>query len=151
MTVRDVAMEHWGKFGRNFFSRYDYEGVSSDDAAAMIAHLREFMANTPKGTVLGDYTLDYADDFCYTDPVDGSVAAGQGLRFVFTDGSRFVFRLSGTGSSGATIRLYIEQYSDDASKFGMDAQEALKPIIDIALQVSDLEGKTGRKEPTVIT
>jgi len=100
---------------------------------------------------MGAFELDFADDFCYTDPVDGSVAKGQGLRFVFTDGSRFVFRLSGTGSAGATIRMYVEQYSDDASTFDTDAQEALKPIIDIALQVSELEAKTGRKEPTVIT
>jgi phosphoglucomutase len=95
--------------------------------------------------------LDYADDFEYTDPIDGSVASKQGVRFVFTDGSRFIFRLSGTGSSGATVRMYIEQYEADEAKQGVDAQVALKPLIDIALEVSELQKFTGRESPTVIT
>lgn len=151
VTVRDIAMEHWKAFGRNFFSRYDYEGVESEKAEAMMAHLRDVISKAKKGDAYGDYKLEYADDFEYKDPVDGSIASKQGLRFVFTDGSRFVFRLSGTGSAGATIRMYVEQYSDDASKFDMDALDALKPIIDIALETSQLQAKTGRKEPTVIT
>ena len=95
--------------------------------------------------------LDFADDFEYTDPVDGSVAKAQGIRFVFTDGSRFIFRLSGTGSAGATIRLYVEQYEADSSKHAMDAQEALAPLIKIALETSKLQEFTGREKPTVIT
>ena len=230
VTVKDIAMEHWNKFGRNFFSRYDYEGVESDKAEKVIAEVRSFVDGASKGDKLGDFEVDFADDFAYTDPVDGSVAEGQGLRIVFADGSRIVFRcasahvwgpdddsgpwphspgacawlhwegtvglvlprvscladiscsgcravtptdevcglttaaiavdsqpllsacrLSGTGSSGATIRMYIEQYSKDSSKFEMDAQEALGPIIQTALKVSKLQELTGRDEPTVIT
>lgn len=149
--VRDIAVEHWRKYGRNFFSRYDYEEVSSDDANKMIEHIRSVIAQSPKGTKFGDFTLDFADDFEYTDPIDGSKASKQGLRFVFTDGSRIIFRLSGTGSSGATVRLYIEQYSADAAKLEEDAQVALAPIIKIALDVSKLQEFTGRDKPTVIT
>lgn len=92
-----------------------------------------------------------ADDFSYTDPVDGSVASKQGLRFVFEDGSRFIFRLSGTGSSGATIRMYVEKFEKDPAKQGMDPQEALKEYIDLALATSKLQEFTGRTSPTVIT
>jgi len=151
VTVEDVAMEHWSKFGRNFFSRYDYEGCESDKANAMMAHVKEVQAASPPGTKMGKYEVAIADDFEYTDPIDGSVAKGQGLRFVFTDGSRFIFRLSGTGSSGATVRLYIEQYEADKSKHGMDAQDGLKELIDLALATSKLTEFTGRESPTVIT
>mmetsp|Transcript_17959 Transcript_17959/g.38579 ORF Transcript_17959/g.38579 Transcript_17959/m.38579 type:complete len:409 (+) Transcript_17959:1066-2292(+) len=151
VTVRDVAMEHWSKFGRNFFSRYDYEEVSDKDAASMIDHVRSVIASSPKGTKFGDFTLDVADDFEYVDPIDGSKASKQGLRFVFTDGSRIIFRLSGTGSAGATIRMYIEQYTNDPSKYELDAQVALAPIIKVALELSQLQKFTGREKPTVIT
>lgn len=149
--VKDVAMEHWNKFGRNFFSRYDYENCSSEDANKMMDHVKQVIANSPPGTKFGDFTLATADDFCYTDPTDGSVAKNQGLRFVFTDGSRIIFRLSGTGASGATIRLYIEQFSNDPSKYEEDAQVALAPIIKVALDLSKLQEFTGRDAPTVIT
>jgi len=149
--VKDVAMEHWNKFGRNFFSRYDYEEVDSAAAASVMDQVRKVIASSPKGTQLGTFTVEAADDFKYVDPIDGSVAAGQGLRFVFTDGSRIIFRLSGTGSAGATIRLYIEQYSNDPSHYEKDAQEALAPIIKVALELSQLEKLTGRERPTVIT
>merc|ERR1711967_210333 len=98
-------------------------------AEAMMAHVRSVIASSPPGTKMGDYTLAFADDFEYTDPIDGSVASKQGLRFVFTDGSRVIFRLSGTGSSGATIRMYIEQFSSDTSTHGMDAQDGLAALI----------------------
>ncbi len=124
-------MEHWGKFGRNFFSRYDYEEVDSAKAAQVMDQVRKVIAESPKGTKLGSFTVETADDFKYVDPIDGSVAAGQGLRFVFSDGSRIIFRLSGTGSAGATIRLYIEQYSANKADFDKDAQEALAPIIKV--------------------
>jgi len=151
VSVEDVAMEHWKEFGRNFFSRYDYENCDSDDANKMMDHIRGIIANSAKGTMFGEFELDFADDFEYTDPVDGSVAKKQGLRFVFTDGSRIIFRLSGTGSSGATIRMYIEQYSADPSTYGNDAQESLGPIIKVALGISRLQEFTGRDKPTVIT
>nr|CAB3494910.1 unnamed protein product [Digitaria exilis] len=151
VSVEDVAREHWATYGRNFFSRYDYEACESDGANKMMDHLRDVISNSNPGQKYGDYTLKFADDFSYTDPVDGSTVSKQGLRFVFTDGSRIIFRLSGTGSAGATIRLYIEQYQSDISRHGLDAQTALKPLIDLALSVSNLKDFTGRERPTVIT
>ena len=117
----------------------------------MVAHVRSVIASAKKGDKFGAYTLDFADDFEYTDPIDGSVASKQGLRFVFTDGSRIIFRLSGTGSSGATIRLYVEQYEPNVAKQDVDAQVALAPLINIALSMSKLKEFTGRSEPNVIT
>ena len=131
--------------------QYDYEGCESDPCNKIVESLREKASKAKKGDKYGAYELDYADDFEYTDPIDGSVASKQGVRFVFTDGSRFIFRLSGTGSSGATVRMYIEQYEADEAKQGIDAQVALKPLIDIALEVSELKKFTGRESPTVIT
>lgn len=151
VTVEQVASEHWAEYGRNFFSRYDYEGCSSDDANKMVEHVRAIIAKSNKGDAFGAYTLDFADDFEYTDPIDGSVASKQGLRFVFSDGSRIIFRLSGTGSSGATIRLYIEQYEADKAKQSADAQVALAPLIKVALEFSKLKEFTGREAPTVRT
>lgn len=151
ISVADVAREHWATYGRNFFSRYDYEECESEGANKMIEYLREMIAKSKPGDTYGSYSLQFADDFTYTDPVDGSVASKQGLRFVFTDGSRIIFRLSGTGSAGATVRIYIEQYEPDVSKHDVDAQTALKPLIDVALSISKLKEFTGREKPTVIT
>ncbi|XP_031476228.1 phosphoglucomutase, chloroplastic isoform X2 [Nymphaea colorata] len=151
ISVEDVVKKHWATYGRNFFSRYDYEECESEGANKMVEHLRDIISKSKAGDKYGSYTLQFADDFDYTDPVDGSVASKQGVRFVFTDGSRLIFRLSGTGSAGATIRIYIEQYEPDISKHEMDAQVALKPLIDIALSISKLKEFTGREKPTVIT
>lgn len=151
VSVADIAKEHWATYGRNFFVRYDYEACESAGANKMVELLRDIMSKSKEGDKYGDYILKVADDFTYTDPVDRSVAAKQGIRFVFSDGSRIVFRLSGTGSAGATIRLYVEKFEHDSSKYGLDAQEALGPLIDIALSVSKLKHFTGRKKPTVIT
>jgi phosphoglucomutase len=151
VSVADVVNEHWATYGRNFFVRYDYEACESEGANKMVALLRDLLAKSKEGDKYGDYTLKVADDFAYTDPVDGSVATKQGIRFVFTDGSRIIFRLSGTGSAGATIRLYVEKFEADSSKHGTEAQEALKPLIDIALSFSKLQEFTGREKPTVIT
>jgi phosphoglucomutase len=151
VTVADVAAEFWGEYGRNFFSRYDYEEVDSAAAAKVMDTVRGVIAASPPGTKFGAFTLAAADDFAYTDPIDGSVAKGQGLRFVFDDGSRIIFRLSGTGSSGATIRLYIEQYTDEPARLQEDAQKALADIIKVALELSKLQEITGRDKPTVIT
>nr|XP_010934074.1 phosphoglucomutase, chloroplastic [Elaeis guineensis] len=151
VSVADVAKEHWATYGRNFFSRYDYEECESDGANQMMEYLRDLISKTQSGEKYGNYILQFADDFSYTDPVDGSVALKQGLRFVFTDGSRIIYRLSGTGSAGATIRIYIEQFEPDVSKHEMDAQIALKPLIDLALSISKLKEFTGREKPTVIT
>eukprot|EP00208_Stichococcus_sp_RCC1054_P002668 CAMPEP_0206134820 /NCGR_PEP_ID=MMETSP1473-20131121/224_1 /ASSEMBLY_ACC=CAM_ASM_001109 /TAXON_ID=1461547 /ORGANISM="Stichococcus sp, Strain RCC1054" /LENGTH=557 /DNA_ID=CAMNT_0053526443 /DNA_START=244 /DNA_END=1917 /DNA_ORIENTATION=- len=150
VTVKDIAEAHWQKYGRNFFSRYDYEGVDSAKADDVVNGLREIIKD-PSKTDFGKFELDTADDFEYTDPFTGDVAKKQGIRFLFKDGSRFVFRLSGTGSSGATIRMYVEQYSDDPATYSVETKDALADIINVALKVSDLTAKTGRKEPTVIT
>ncbi|XP_050387849.1 phosphoglucomutase, chloroplastic [Argentina anserina] len=151
VSVADVVKEHWATYGRNFFSRYDYEECASEGANKMINHLRDLISQSKPGEKFGNYALKFADDFTYTDPVDGSVASKQGVRFIFTDGSRIIFRLSGTGSAGATIRIYIEQYEPDVSKHDEDAQVALKPLIDLALSISKLKEFTGREKPTVIT
>ena len=151
VTVEQITKEHWAEYGRNFFSRYDYEGCESEPCEKMVEHLRTVAAASKKGDIYGEYELDYADDFEYTDPIDGSVASKQGVRFVFSDGSRFIFRLSGTGSSGATVRMYIEQYEADVAKQGTDAQDALAPLIKVALETSKLAEFTGRESPTVIT
>ena len=151
VTVEQITKEHWAEYGRNFFSRYDYEGCESEPCEKMVEHLRTVAAASKKGDMYGEYELDYADDFEYTDPIDGSVASKQGVRFVFSDGSRFIFRLSGTGSSGATVRMYIEQYEADVAKQGADAQDALAPLIKVALETSKLAEFTGRESPTVIT
>ena len=151
VTVEQITKEHWAEYGRNFFSRYDYEGCESEPCEKMVEHLRAVAAASKKGDTYGEYELDYADDFEYTDPIDGSVASKQGVRFVFSDGSRFIFRLSGTGSSGATVRMYIEQYEADVAKQGTDAQDALAPLIKVALETSKLAEFTGRESPTVIT
>ena len=151
VSIKDIVMDHWKTYGRNFFSRYDYEGCATEDADKMVAHVRGVIAASPPGTMIGAYEVATADEFSYTDPIDGSVATNQGLRFVFTDGSRIIFRLSGTGSSGATIRMYIEQFEADPSKHDVDAQEALAGIIKTALAMSKLEEFTGRDGPTVIT
>lgn len=161
VSIKDIVTAHWRKFGRNYFSRYDYEGVDSGDADVMMAGIDDLQAHMNaqrKGTedaMILDSEFDTkvvkADNFSYIDPVDGSVAKGQGRRFVFEDGSRVIFRLSGTGSSGATIRLYVEKYESNESDQLQDAQLALKPFIDVALGVSKLREITGRQEPTVIT
>ncbi|RYR37561.1 hypothetical protein Ahy_A09g042435 isoform C [Arachis hypogaea] len=151
ISVADVVKEHWATYGRNFFSRYDYEECESEGANKMVAYLRETASKSKTGDKYGSYVLQFADDFTYTDPVDGSVVSKQGVRFVFSDGSRIIYRLSGTGSAGATVRVYIEQFEPDASKHDLDAQVALKPLINLALSLSKLKDFTGREKPTVIT
>ncbi|KAJ8279074.1 hypothetical protein COCON_G00061400 [Conger conger] len=155
-SVEDIMKDHWQKFGRNFFTRYDYEEVESDAANKMIKELEAVMfdkAFTGQKFSAGDktYQVDKADNFEYSDPVDGSVSKNQGLRIIFTDGSRIIFRLSGTGSAGATIRLYIDSYEKDPQKIYQDPQVMLAPLVTIALKISQLQEKTGRTGPTVIT
>lgn len=151
VSVSDVVEEHWGTYGRNFFSRYDYEECESEGANKMMEYLRDLASKSKQGDSYGGYALQFADDFSYKDPVDGSVVTKQGVRFVFSDGSRIIFRLSGTGSAGATVRIYIERFEPDVSKHELDARVALKPLIDLSSYVSKLKDFTGREEPTVIT
>nr|AFY26896.1 phosphoglucomutase [Morella rubra] len=151
VSVSDVVKEHWATYGRNFFSRYDYEECESESANKMMEYLRDLVSKSKPGEKYGSYVLQVADDFMYVDPIDGTILSKQGIRFVFTDGSRIIYRLSGTGSAGATVRVYIEQFETDVSKLDADAQTALKPLIDLALSVSKLKDFTGREKPTVIT
>uniref|UniRef100_A0A8C8G793 Phosphoglucomutase 1 n=1 Tax=Oncorhynchus tshawytscha TaxID=74940 RepID=A0A8C8G793_ONCTS len=155
-SVEEIMKDHWNKFGRNFFTRYDYEEVDSDKANTMIKELEAKMFDKSfvgQKFSSGDksYEVAVSDNFAYTDPVDGSVSKNQGLRIVFSDGSRIIFRLSGTGSAGATVRLYIDSYEKDPAKIYGDAQVMLKPLVEIALKISGLHEKTSRTGPTVIT
>ena len=149
-SVEQIVKRHWLQFGRNVYSRHDYEDLPLDAANDVIEHLRNsFSAMT--GQAFGPYTIKTCDDFSYTDPIDGSISTKQGLRVLFTDGSRIIFRLSGTGTSGATLRIYLEAFEPDTSKHDLDAQIALAEMIQIALQISELKQRTGRDKPTVIT
>ena len=148
--VNDIVQEHWLEYGRNYYSRHDYEAIDSNAANQLMSQLRESVKNL-QGSQLGTLTVSYSDDFCYTDPVDNSVSEQQGIRIGFTDGSRMVFRLSGTGTSGATLRIYYESYETEADKLNQDTQEALKELIELSLTVSNLQQITGRTEPSVIT
>ena len=149
-SVGELVTEHWARFGRNYYSRHDYEAVDSTAADAMMAALRDKLT-TFAGQTLGDYRVSLADDFVYTDPVDNSIASRQGVRIVMTDGSRIVFRLSGTGTEGATIRVYLERYEADPGRHNLETQQALSGLIAIADGVSQLRQRTGRTQPSVIT
>ncbi|ACK67261.1 phosphoglucomutase/phosphomannomutase alpha/beta/alpha domain I [Rippkaea orientalis PCC 8801] len=149
-SVEKIVRDHWKEYGRNYYSRHDYEEVESGPANELMDRLRS-MGGELTGKQFGNYTVAYSDDFSYTDPVDGSVSSKQGIRIGFTDGSRIVFRLSGTGTKGATLRVYIESYEPDASKHNIDTQEALKPLIQLAEEIAKIQQFTGRTEPTVIT
>ncbi len=149
-SVEQLLGAHWTRFGRNYYSRHDYEAVESAAANGVMEHLRSQLAGLA-GTTLDGYSVDFADDFSYTDPVDGSVATKQGIRIVMTDGSRIVFRLSGTGTEGATIRLYLERYEADPAQHGLAAQDALAPLAVIAGRLAQLRERTGRDKPSVAT
>jgi phosphoglucomutase len=150
MPVEAIVREHWATYGRNVYSRHDYEGLPTDAANGIMQHLHGSFADL-QGARFGAYQVLFCDDFSYTDPVDGSVSTGQGVRIGFADGSRIVFRLSGTGTEGATLRIYLEAFEPDTAKHHLDAQTALSELIDIALQISQLRPRTGREQPTVIT
>ncbi|HZV61222.1 MAG TPA: alpha-D-glucose phosphate-specific phosphoglucomutase [Methylophilaceae bacterium] len=149
-SVQEVLTAHWDEFGRNVYSRHDYENLSVDAAQGIMQHLRKGFESLP-GTSFGKYVVKACDDFCYTDPIDGCVTNQQGIRILFKDGSRIVFRLSGTGTDGATLRIYLEAYEPAVEHHHLDAQIALAEMIGIALQLSELTERTGRGKPTVIT
>ncbi|KAI8455481.1 hypothetical protein BY996DRAFT_7028695 [Phakopsora pachyrhizi] len=156
--IKGVLLDHYKKYGRSFFSRYDYEEVESEGAQKMIAHIEKLFAeksfidsNLSATTSSTSFQVKEAGNFSYTDPIDGSISKKQGLYVKFKDGSRIVYRLSGTGSSGATIRIYVEKYSKNPEEFQEETQKGLKPLIEVALKLSKLEEFTGREKPTVIT
>jgi phosphoglucomutase len=149
-SVEQIVRAHWRDFGRNYYTRHDYEEVPSDAAKAVMARVQGQLGSLP-GTTLAGRRVRTADDFAYTDPVDCSVSERQGLRIIFEDGARIVYRLSGTGTSGATLRVYIESFETEPARQNLDAQIALEALINAALHVSDLPRLTGRDRPTVIT
>lgn len=149
-SVEDIVRSHWQTYGRDIYCRHDYEAVDSDIADGIVEHLRSQLSSLP-GKSWGDYEVKFADEFSYTDPVDGSVSSKQGIRIGFANGSRIVFRLSGTGTVGATLRIYLERYERDVRKHDQDAQEALAELISIAEQLCEVKKRTGRTEPDVIT
>ena len=149
-SVAAIVQEHWQRFGRNYYSRHDYESVDSAAAKTLIDGVRAQFA-TLSGRNFGAYSVEYADDFAYTDPIDASLSQNQGIRIGFTDGSRIVYRLSGTGTQGATLRVYLERYEADVAKQGLDSQVALADLIRIADELAGIRHHTGRDRPTVIT
>jgi phosphoglucomutase len=148
VTVEDVANTHWKEFGRNYYARYDYEGVDKPKAEEMIKMLSESKLG---GTEVNGMKIKTNDVFEYTDPVDGSISKNQGIRIIFEDGSRIIFRLSGTGVAGATIRMYLEKYEAPEGNLTMHQFEVVKPLAAVALSVSKLQECTGRDTATVIT
>jgi phosphoglucomutase len=149
-SVEQIVREHWQTYGRNYYSRHDYEGVESDRANTLMENLHSSLPNL-KGKQFGSYQVEYGDDFSYTDPVDGSVSQKQGTRIGFTDGSRIVFRLSGTGTQGATLRVYLESYEPNVAQQNLDPQQALAELIAIADELAQIRTLTGMNQPTVIT
>ncbi len=149
-SVAAIVSDHWRRFGRHYYQRHDYEGLEQRPANEMFEHLRNDVDTLP-GRSLGPYTVELADDFAYTDPVDGSRSEHQGIRVQFTDGSRIVYRLSGTGTEGATLRVYMESFEADPAKQSLDIEEAMAPLVVTAGDLANIAGRTGRDAPTVIT
>ncbi len=149
-SVQQVITAHWRSYGRNYYSRHDYENVNADRANELMKRLRD-QCGTLTGNRYGAYEVAFNDDFAYTDPVDGSVSERQGIRVGFSDGSRIVFRLSGTGTEGATLRIYLERFEADPDRQLQDPQQALSDLIKIAEQLARIRHYTEREAPTVIT
>ena len=160
-SVEEIVRTHWSAFGRNYYTRYDYENVEAEVAHGLMDHLRSFADSGPAAAApslrslevhgLSGRKVKSVDDFSYTDPVDGSTSAHQGMRILFDDGARIVFRLSGTGTSGATIRLYIEARETAADRLDLPVAQALAGLVEAALAISQMKERTGRSAPTVIT
>ncbi|MFM2119744.1 MAG: hypothetical protein RL722_1212, partial [Pseudomonadota bacterium] len=161
-SVEQLVRAHWARFGRHYYSRHDWEGVETARADALVADLRARLASLPgsrwpqagagvPAELVASLQITAADDFAYTDPVDGSVSQRQGLRLMFAGGSRIVLRLSGTGTSGATLRVYFERYEADAAAHDLPAQQALAGLIHAAEQIAGLTTRTGLCGPAVIT
>ncbi len=149
-SVRAIVEDHWQRYGRNIYSRHDYEGLDSAAAQTLYADLRASLPSLV-GRRFGRLRVSQADDFAYTDPVDGSVSKAQGLRVFFDGGSRIVFRLSGTGTEGATLRVYLERFESGGTALTQPTQTALAGLIDVAEQLAGIRARTGRSVPTVIT
>lgn len=149
-SVAELVNQHWQQFGRNYYTRHDYEGVPTEQAEALIQHLQTQLPNLPKKK-FGERVVSYADNFSYHDPIDNSIAEKQGIRIGFEGGDRIIYRLSGTGTEGATLRVYIESYEDSPDSLNQDTQTALSELIELANQLANIAELTGRTVPTVIT
>jgi phosphoglucomutase len=149
-SVKQIVEDHWAEYGRTYYSRHDYEAIETDKANELMAALEETL-ETMAGRQTGSMVVERADSFTYHDPVDGSVSRNQGIRIFFEGGSRLVFRLSGTGTSGATLRVYMERYEPDSARHDQETQAALAPLIEAAENLAGIAGRTGRTAPTVIT
>ncbi len=149
-SVPEIVMEHWQKYGRNYYSRHDYEEIESDKANALVDNLRLKLFDL-KGKDFMGLKVENADDFQYTDPIDNSVTTRQGIRIIFTDKSRIIMRLSGTGTKGATLRLYLEKYETNQDKLNLPTQDALSDLIALAEQIAEIKKYTGMDKPTTIT
>lgn len=148
--VAQIVRDHWKKFGRNVYSRHDYEGIETTRAEQLFSELRAKLPSLA-GTEISGLRIERADDFSYTDPIDGSRSDRQGIRILLEGGSRVVFRLSGTGTEGATLRVYLERYVADASQHEVPTQEALRPLIELAEKLANITWATGRSAPDVIS
>jgi len=149
-SVAEIVREHWRRFGRDYYSRHDYESMPVEIGDAIMSHLRAQLPGLV-GKIFGAYQVSLADDFSYQDPVDGSISEKQGIRIIFENGSRIVFRLSGTGTEGATLRIYLERYERDPAEHNQDPQATLKDLIELAESLSEVKTRTGMSGPTVIT
>ena len=149
-SVADIVKEHWQTYGRNYYCRHDYEEVASLGANELVSRLRALLPNM-KGQSFGALRVANADDFAYLDPVDGSNSANQGIRILFEDGARIVYRLSGTGTEGATLRVYIERFEPDTAKHTQETQAALADLIALSREIAQIKQFTGRDAPNVIT
>ncbi|WP_374275243.1 alpha-D-glucose phosphate-specific phosphoglucomutase [Brevundimonas sp.] len=149
-SVDEIVREHWATYGRNYHGRHDYEGLDTEVAEGLVADLRAGLASLP-GRSIDGVTVTAADDFAYHDPIDGSVSRHQGIRIDLAGGSRVVFRLSGTGTSGATLRMYLERYEPPEGDLDLDQAEALAPVVRLANELAGIAARTGRAEPDVVT
>jgi phosphoglucomutase len=149
-SVEDIVRQHWAEYGRNYYTRHDYENIPMKAAEDLMANIKNSLETLP-GRHFNNRTITIADDFSYHDPVDDSISEHQGLRILFDDGSRIIFRLSGTGTEGATLRLYVERYVKDIDQHDLDTQEALYDLLETAELIANIIGYTGMHEPTVIT
>eukprot|EP00811_Abedinium_folium_P023744 NODE_3338_length_2050_cov_18.349974.p1 GENE.NODE_3338_length_2050_cov_18.349974~~NODE_3338_length_2050_cov_18.349974.p1 ORF type:complete len:439 (-),score=147.37 NODE_3338_length_2050_cov_18.349974:479-1795(-) len=151
VSIEEVANMHWREYGRNYYARYDYEGVDKAKAEEMMESMSGRASSLTGQSFGGGLAIACMDVFEYVDPVDGSVSKNQGVRIIFEDGSRIIFRLSGTGVAGATVRLYLEKYEPASGNLTMHQFEVVRPLAAVALEISQLPTHTGRSEPTVVT
>jgi len=149
-SVADIVQEHWQQFGRNYYTRHDYEGIDSETATNLVSDLEQKLPSFI-GKRFANREVTYADNFSYLDPIDQSISNNQGIRIGFEDGARIIFRLSGTGTDGATLRVYIERYEADSEQHQLDTQVALSELILLADELAEISQRTRRNEPTVIT